>query len=69
MPISTDLKAYTNFLIEKHNEALDWNKPAGNLLWGEKEISLFKKLSKKLYFKICDELGVSYSIEFKDEMV
>ncbi len=69
LPISKELKGLANSLIMKHDEALDWSNPGGDLLWDETEILMFKKQAKELYCKLCDELGTLYSIQLKEDFM
>lgn len=68
LPISQELKEKLEQLIEFHDEALDWNDPAGDLLWNDNQIQEFLVMAKKLYLILCDELGEEYEVEFIDHM-
>ena len=63
LPISNELKTKLEMLIEKHDEALDWDCPQNDLLWSDEQISLFENEAIEAYYKLCDELGHDYKIE------
>lgn len=68
LPVSQELKEKLEQLIERHDEALNWNDPAGDLLWDDDQICEFLMNAKNLYLALCDELGEEYEIEFVDHM-
>ena len=69
LPISSSLKATLNYLINKHNEALDWECPQNDLLWNEDEILLFKANAVTAYKQLCSELGQEYKILLKEDFL
>ncbi|MDE5860804.1 MAG: hypothetical protein K2J36_07675 [Ruminococcus sp.] len=68
LPVSNDLKEKLEHLIEWHDEALNWEEPNSDLLWNEKQIDEFLNVSKKTFFRLCEELGSDYEIEFIEGM-
>ena len=68
LPISQELKAELEHLIDWHDEALNWDDPAGDLLWSESQIQEFMTAAKKSYLALCDALGADYEIEFYDQI-
>ena len=68
LPISQELKDELNRLIEWHNEALNWNDPAGPLLWDDKQVKEFLAEAKRIYSALCDEMPEEYEIEFYNQM-
>lgn len=68
LPISQRLKEKLDQLIEMHDEALNWDDPAGELLWDNGQINEFLAMAKKCYFALCDELGEEYEIESIEHM-
>lgn len=68
LPVSQELKDNMEYLIDKHDEALNWNDPAGDMLWGETQIQEFMIAAKKVYQMLCDELSADYEIEFYEHV-
>ncbi len=68
LPVSQNLKDELEHLIRKHDEALNWNNPSGDLLWNKTQIQEFITASKKAYSMLCDELGDDYEIELCERM-
>src|SRR5574344_959485 len=66
LPISAELKSTLNDLINKHDEALDWDCPQNDLRWSEKEIEMFKVDAIAAYKQLCIELGTDYTVELWD---
>ncbi|MBQ8068739.1 MAG: hypothetical protein IJ201_10425 [Solobacterium sp.] len=64
LPVSQKLKDELEYLIKKHDEALNWNDPAADLLWDNTQIQAFENAAKRTYKMLCDELGADYEIEF-----
>ena len=64
LPVSEKLKNQMEYLIEKHDEALNWNDPAGDLLWDDTQMQEFRNAAEKVYLTLCAELGDDYEIEF-----
>lgn len=62
LPISSDLKATLNYLIDKHDEALDWACPQNDLLWSEDQMDSFRRDAVVAYKQLCMELGEEYDI-------
>lgn len=60
LPISSALKDTLNELINKHDEALDWNCPQKDLLWSEEQIQSFKTAAVAAHDLLCTELGKEY---------
>lgn len=65
--ISSALKQQIFYLIEWHDEALDWEEPTNGLLWDDKEIEAFKIRARELYCSLSEELGSLYRIVYQDE--
>lgn len=63
LPISLELKDKLEYLIRKHDEALDWNDPAGDLLWDEDQQTEFEESAKAAYYLLSSELGDNFQIE------
>ena len=63
LPISSALKEKLDYIIYKHDEALNWDDPAGDLLWSDEEIEQFKTEAKALYLQLKQELGDEYELE------
>ena len=68
LPVSQVLRDKMEYLIGKHDEALNWNDPTGELLWNETQIQEFMIAAKKVYLMLCDELGADYEIEFYEHI-
>ena len=68
LPVSQELKEKIEYLINKHDEALNWNDPGGDLLWNDTQIQEFMNEAKKVYLALCDELGAEYEIEFYEDL-
>ncbi len=68
LPVSQELKNKMEYLIDKHDEALNWNDPAGDLLWDDTQVYEFITAAKKVYQMLCDELGADYDIEFYEQV-
>lgn len=68
LSISDELKEKLDYLIEKHDEALDWDYPAGDLLWDDSQIDEFLKKSRNAYNKLCEELGSDYEVIYYDDL-
>ena len=68
LPVSQEMKDKLERLIEWHDEAFNWDNPAGRLLWDEMQIKEFLIEAKKQYFALCDELTGAYEIEFVNHM-
>ena len=66
LPISAELAQELYYLIDKHDEALNWDDPAGDLLWSEQQITDFKRRATDAYERLVGELGKDYEVEFKD---
>ncbi|WP_124100022.1 hypothetical protein [Ruminococcus sp. Marseille-P6503] len=62
LPISQELKDDLETVIEKHDEALDWSDPAGDLLWDQEQIEQFTQKAVCLYNRLCNELDSDYKI-------
>ena len=69
LPVSQKLKDKMEYLIKKHDEALNWNDPSGDLLWDKTQIQEFKTAAEKVYRTLCDELGDDYEIELYKHML
>lgn len=67
LPVSNDLKEKLEHLIEWHDEALNWEEPNSDLR-DEKQIDEFLDISRKIFFRLCEELGSDYEIEFIESM-
>ncbi len=48
LPISDRLKEHLEVLIEKHDEALNWQEPQGELLWSKEQQLEFMRLQRIL---------------------
>lgn len=66
LPISDDLKAYLEKLMDRYDEALNWDDPAGDLLWNEEEKEQFRQEATIGYERMRRELPESeYLIHFE----
>lgn len=68
IPISQSLREKLEALIDKHDEAFNWNDPAGDLLWDDKQVTEFLTEARNLHMTLCEELPDDYDIEFVDHM-
>lgn len=68
LPISDKLKNELEYLIELHDEALNWDEPSGDLLWDDNQINKFLEDVRIAYSQLCMELGENYEIEFIERM-
>lgn len=68
LPVSQELKEELERLIEKHDEALNWNEPTSDLLWDDNQINMFLISAKEGYKELCEELGTDYEIDFIEAM-
>ncbi len=68
LPISDKLKNELEYLIELHDEALNWDEPNGDLLWDDNQINKFLEDVRIAYSQLCVELGEDYEIEFIERM-
>lgn len=68
LPISDELKIELEYLITWHDEALNWGTPNSDLLWNDTQVDDFLNMAKKAYYRLCDELGKDYILEFIEEM-
>ena len=68
LPISSELAKSLIELVDKHDEALDWDCPNNDLLWNEEQVKLFLQNARRYYERLCEEIGEEYSIEFWDGM-
>ncbi len=62
LPIGKALKDALEDLIERHDEALDWNDPGGDLLWDDAAVDAFLSETEALYHRLCEELGETYEV-------
>ncbi len=69
LPISEDLRNYLDYLIVKHDEALNWDDPADDLLWTEEQQKIFAQKALKGYERLCDELKNEYEIALFHSMI
>ena len=63
LPVTQELIDELNALIEKHDEALDWNCPQNGLVWDKAEQMKFAENTVKVFNKLCIELGDDYHVE------
>jgi hypothetical protein len=68
LPVSLEMKEELEHLIDWHDEALNWDDPADDLLWNDTQVQEFLAAAKKSYLALCDALGPDYEIEFYDHM-
>lgn len=66
LPISGELVQELYYLIDKHDEALNWDDPSGDLLWSEQQIADFKRRATIAYERLVRELGEDFEVEFKE---
>ena len=66
LPISAELAQELYYLIDKHDEALNWDDPAGDLLWSEQQITDFKRRATAAYERLVGELGEDFEVDFKE---
>lgn len=52
IPLSRNLRNELEYLIDKHDEALDWNCPSNPLLWSEQEQNDFIERAKKAFHRV-----------------
>lgn len=62
LPVSAQLKAALDRLIDKHDEALDWDYPPNALLWNEAQVEAFEAEAIAAYKQLCIELGEEYEV-------
>ena len=63
LPISKEMKQRLEAVIDRHDKALNWSNPAGELLWDESQQKNFYKDAIDLYYSLCNELGSDYKVE------
>ncbi len=68
LPVSQELKAELEHLIDWHDEALNWDDPGGDLLWSDSQVQEFRAAAKKSYLALCSALGADYEIEYYDQL-
>lgn len=68
LPVSQALKDKLEELIERHDEAFNWDDPAGDLLWDDSQVNKFLDTAQKYCLSLQDELGEDYEIEFVNHM-
>lgn len=68
LPVSQEMKNELEHLISWHDEALNWDDPAGSLLWDERKIQEFLTSAKETYQVLCRELGDDYEVTFFEQM-
>ena len=56
MPVSNDLRKFLYELISRHDEALNWENPAGDLLWSDVEQDIYIRDAQTGYKRLCEEL-------------
>lgn len=69
LPISASLKEQLMLMTDTHDEALDWDNPAGELLWDNEQMEQFISDAVELYHQLCQELGHEYKIELKRDLL
>lgn len=69
LPVSEQLKATLKHLIDKHDEALDWDYPPNALLWSEEEIKVFQTEAIAAYQQLCIELGEDYEVVLWPDLI
>ena len=57
LPISDRLNERLEPLIEKHDEALNWQEPQGELLWSKEQEQGFIEEAHQAYEEVVRELG------------
>lgn len=62
LPLTKELQRTLLHLIEWHDEALNWDDPASDLLWTEEEKAEFTKEAMHGYERLCRELKDDYLI-------
>ena len=67
LPLSDNLKNELEYLINKHDEALDWEYPPNPLLWSEQEQADFIERAKQAYYRIVMELGDDYEVKLREK--
>ena len=63
LPISDGLKATLEDLICLYDEAFDFEKSNGDLLWDKNQIEEFLCIAGEAYACLCEELGPEYEVE------
>jgi len=63
LPISDGLKATLEDLICLYDEAFDFEKSNGDLLWDKNQIEEFLCTAREAYACLCEELGPEYEVE------
>lgn len=70
LPISDSLKKTLVYLEKKHDEALNWDDPGGDLLWTQDQIDEFGKEAREAYQMLCDELGEEFDVTlFREDCI
>ncbi len=65
LPISDGLKETLEDLICLYDEAFDFEKSNGALLWHKNQIEEFLKNAREAYERLCEELGPGYEVELE----
>ncbi len=65
LPISDELKATLEDLIYLYDEAFDFEKSNGDLLWDKNQIEEFLCTAREAYERLCEELGPGYEVELE----
>lgn len=68
LAVSDSTKKRLEHLIDRHDEALNFDEPNGDLLWNDEQIAEFLDAAKRCYYQLCKELGSDYEIELIDGM-
>lgn len=66
LPISYELKGYLAKLVERHDMALNWDNPSGDLMWSEEEQRHFIEDATDGYKRLCRELGDKYLVRLAE---
>lgn len=64
LPITRELAALLEELNSRHDTALNWDDPGGELLWDRAKQEAFTEEAKAAYRRLCAELGPDYEVFF-----
>lgn len=65
LPVSRVLKDWLTELTARHDEALNWDNPGGDLLWDRARQAAFTEEAQAAHRRLCNELGPDYEVSFK----
>ena len=62
LPVLDELKTDLRKFIKWYDSSLNRDDPGGDSLWSSEEWAYFHKMAKKMYARVCDELGHDYEV-------